>query len=381
MHSSSGRVPKPAEPDQRAVRRTAEARDPPPISCSTLDTEGLSAEQSFEAWRASIAPLFDCAPATAGLGGFRARAVAFDLGSVILAESRASGQTFARSRALVRREGLDHFLVQWYRDGGYHGDHAGGFVAVEAGEIGILDLGSEFSTETIGDSFQTYNVFIPRDVLLSHLRRTSDPRRVRLSPESALGRILASHLQATWQELPRASQPEAAAIAESLASVVAAAVDGQGSSGDPAAGLDASSVRVLCDFIDANLAREDLGVDLLCRNFRCSRSYVYRLFREMGGVLRYIQERRLLRIHRELTTPNATPLNVSEVAYAWGFRSHSHLSQRFRERFAMTPSDARALAREQAARAQSRRPRSRADSARNHRIPEFRDWFRRLAVD
>jgi AraC-like DNA-binding protein len=347
------------------------------IPSSRLDTDGLSGPQRFEAWRDSVAPLFDCQfidPDDAL--DFQVDTTVLDLGDVLFAESRANALRFERSSRLIRRGGIDHFLIQWYRRGGYQGDHARDRIRVDAGEIGVLDLGREFLTQTKGRHFENRNVFIPRSLLLPRMRRCRDPRSLRLSGTSVLGRILTGHLETTWAEIPRADAAESTAIAESIVDIVATCLDAGDTIADPPSVLDSASGRAMRDFVEANLTDENLGPDLLCATFRCSRSYLYRAFRGEGGLVPYIQTRRLLQVHRELTSSGVNAPTLSELAYKWGFAGHSHLSRRFRAQFGMTPTDARDLGRQSAA----LRPQSEGrvhDGVR--KAPAYRDWLQQLA--
>jgi AraC-like DNA-binding protein len=82
----------------------------------------------------------------------------------------------------------------------------------------------------------------------------------------------------------------------------------------------------------------------LCRHFGLSRSQLYRLFEPLGGVVHYVQQRRLLQAFHTLVNPASRRLRVSEVAARVGFASNAHFSRAFRLAFGVSPSDARAMA-------------------------------------
>lgn len=302
----------------------------------------MSGSERFDAWRASVAAIFSCEPrAPEEVDGFVARVTAFDLGSVLFAESAASGQRFVRSERLIRSTDIDHLMIQWYRRGGYRGMHAGDDVTVSPGDVSVLDLSRPFKTRIAGDHFHNCNVFIPRNFLLPQLRSGRALHSLRLSVDSALGRIFTRFLAATAEELPHATQAEIPTITQSIVGTVAVLLDSVEYAGDPSSLLDEPTSQAMRDYIEANLQDPHLDADSLCAAFRCSRAYAYRLFREQQGIAAYIMERRLVRVREDLASPACAHQSVSQIAFKWGFSSHSHLCRRFRKRFGMSPGEAR----------------------------------------
>jgi len=104
--------------------------------------------------------------------------------------------------------------------------------------------------------------------------------------------------------------------------------------------LDREFVRTVLEVIDHRLDDETLDVDELARELGQSRRTLYRRLEEAG-----LSPAELILLHR---LDRAAALlasgkgKVSEVAYAMGFRSVSHFSRRFRERYGKSPSQVRA---------------------------------------
>ena len=71
-----------------------------------------------------------------------------------------------------------------------------------------------------------------------------------------------------------------------------------------------------------------------------SRSALYRVFEQQGGVARYILDRRLTAAHRVLCDADETR-RVGEIGAAFGFASDQEFSRAFRNRFGYRPSDIR----------------------------------------
>ncbi len=103
-----------------------------------------------------------------------------------------------------------------------------------------------------------------------------------------------------------------------------------------AAGRD-QAVRL---YIEHHLHDADLGVDRLCRRFAMSRRTIYRMFAAEGGVTRYLTGRRLIRAFGELRASSPSRGLINAVAISCGFDDLPRFCRLFRERFAITPSDA-----------------------------------------
>ena len=98
--------------------------------------------------------------------------------------------------------------------------------------------------------------------------------------------------------------------------------------------------------IDEELCDPALGIDTLQRRFFVSRPTLYRMFRPLGGVARYIRERRLLLAHRRLRDePEST---ITFLLYDLGFESERQFQRAFQGCFGMSPTRWRQLCRSDA---------------------------------
>jgi AraC-like DNA-binding protein len=90
-----------------------------------------------------------------------------------------------------------------------------------------------------------------------------------------------------------------------------------------------------------HLRTPTLGPTNLCRLVGMSRSNLYRLFEDTGGVARYIQRERLLEAHAVLTDP-ATTESISAIAEDLCFADASSFSRTFKREFGHSPGEMRA---------------------------------------
>jgi AraC-like DNA-binding protein len=164
------------------------------------------------------------------------------------------------------------------------------------------------------------------------------------------------------RRLPAVTQADFPRITDAVGAMVAAAVA-------------PSAERVIVAKLQIDLGRKErvrqtvrrhlrtptLKPSTLCRLVGMSRSRLYRLFEDIGGVARYIQSQRLLEAHALLSDPAIT-MPISAIAEDLCFADASSFSRTFKREFGDSPSEVRSAA--LAGLAPSAVPRSRVLSER-----------------
>jgi len=92
-----------------------------------------------------------------------------------------------------------------------------------------------------------------------------------------------------------------------------------------------------------HLRTPTLEAKTLARLVGMSRSSLYRLFEDTGGVARHIQRERLLEAHAVLTNP-ANSQSISAIAEDLCFADASSFSRTFKREFGHSPSETRSAA-------------------------------------
>ncbi|MGD1924584.1 MAG: helix-turn-helix domain-containing protein [Paracoccaceae bacterium] len=96
-------------------------------------------------------------------------------------------------------------------------------------------------------------------------------------------------------------------------------------------------------FVDQNLLDNEMTAERLSEEFNASRSTIYRHFSDVGGLRKYILNKRLDRSMFDLITAEKTRGAVTQIAKKWGFDDTALFSRQFRERFGTPPTDALGL--------------------------------------
>lgn len=156
-------------------------------------------------------------------------------------------------------------------------------------------------------------------------------------PLATLAGLVVNHLRS---ERPDRLYVECLASALSVRAMAVADVqNGRFAPDVPTAGTDSRIARAV-DFIEAHLV-DDLSLAFIASAARMSPSWLKTSFKAVTGrpVWAYVKERRLERARLLLADRN---YSLTQIAYACGFSSHSHMSRAFKQQFGATPSDMRA---------------------------------------
>lgn len=314
-----------------------------------FNLEGVAPSRRFETWRESIACIFDVERRRNERPGdpFSASLESRTLGPVMLAHTRTSALNWRRSPVTIARDGMDHYMIQFYARGGQSCAWSGGEVEMPDGGFLVYDLSREMSAEAT--DMANVSLILPRP-LLADLLKSPDDQHMRAVPAaSALTGLLRNHLDLLWRQPAGLNECQALRLATSTAQLVAACLEGEDAHPSPRRdAVDAARLTVIRHDIAARLA-DDLGPAALCRRHNLSRTSLYRLFEPVGGVRSYVREQRLNAALRKLLDPGAANLGVSAIGRMCGFHDVAGFSRAFQRRFGMSPRAARHYGRPAAA--------------------------------
>ena len=297
--------------------------------------------REFDSWRSGMSPLFavDCVDSEAR-ASFGAQLTSYQFGDVAIVSGHASASTFERTAPLIARSGIDNISVLVYTKGGCALDVEGRAAEVRAGDVCFLDLSRPINLRA--PDYESLTLILPRAALAPNLANLDGLHGRVLHKSNPLNAILVNHLQTLFAAAPSLSAADGHVAAKGTAALVAAFAGPSANGRDAMARTEsATSLHALRRFIEAHLHTMELGPELICRQLGISRAKLYRAFEPMGGVSRYILQRRLTLAYRMLIDPADADQRVGAIASRCGFGNVSVFSRAFREAYAMSPTELR----------------------------------------
>jgi AraC-like DNA-binding protein len=261
-------------------------------------------------------------------------------GPIMLVRTTSRGQRWERSASTIARDGMDHYMIQYYETGSQTVLHGNAQIEQPPGGLLVLDLSRP--VRACSGTFTCLSMIIPRALLADALRAPDDQHLQVLPPIEPMVVLLRDHmlsLKRIGSRLPatRANAVVPATVALAAACLNATAEEAPG--GEAAVAL--ASMVTARRLIDGSLSDERLTPEWLAQQLGVSRAKLYRMFEPIGGIAQYIRDRRLRRAMLELRDGDFRHLPIYEIALRAGFASETTFGRAFRQRYGITPRDAR----------------------------------------
>jgi AraC-like DNA-binding protein len=311
------------------------------LTSTGFTTRGLPKRWQYEAWRSWHDGTFDGSPDRPAKEGFVAQSKILRTESFALVRVSTPAMKVVRSKALIRRNPVDHFIVTLSRSGATTLSAENVTREVPARAPFVVSLGHEMlSARGPGDRLQLY---LPRDNFREIAPVLDAARGTVVS--GPLGTLLAEFLELLERNLREIDIAKAASLKDAVGSMIAACI---APSTDRIAvakdQLDVGRLEKVRRVVRQELRSPALGAAVLCGITGMSRSTLYRLMESQGGVTRYIRRQRLLECHAALRDPVGDK-SIAAIAEELCFTDASEFSRAFRREFGASPSDVRAAAR------------------------------------
>lgn len=299
---------------------------------ATLD---LPKSQQLDAWRGWF-NLFDV-QSDASTGGFKATSETWNFGKFSLSRVKAPRLLASRTAKHIRRDSIDHWNIAIGRKRTLADAGGNRSIDVPAGVPFAASLGREIIS--LRDEDERLQLYLPRDAF-PDLTRAFEAAEGRPLTDQ-MGVLLAEFIELLGRSAPELPETHAPALQTAIHAMLLACIAPSHDNGILGATPIAMTKKaIIRRIIDQNLHRSDLTPELLCRRAAMSRSQLYRLFENEGGVKAYIQRERLRRCFDELTI-NANSRSILSIGEEFGFADASSFSRAFKREFGLTPSEAR----------------------------------------
>lgn len=298
----------------------------------------LSEALHFDAWREMVRPLADVQPPDDDCTpDYAVDLKVWDLGRLALARSLSPPARFSRSALQIRNSCLDHWCFLAVKTGTVQVFRDSRISVVDAGSLFVKSL----QTPLDGSKGETTAlcVFVPRDFCRERVGALDAADESVLA--SGLGRLLSSYLINLDRQLRWLNSDDIPAVLEATRAMFDACIaPSQDRLAAAAVPINATLLERAKEMVQHNLLSPSLGVDEICRGLGISRSRLYRLFEDLGGVVHYIRSRRLLDAHRVLAA-DTEDRTIVEIAAERDFLDPADFSRAFKREFGYSPKEAR----------------------------------------
>jgi AraC-like DNA-binding protein len=299
-------------------------------------TDGIPAHERFSYWREVVRSAtagFFGTPEAASPGAFAARVEFRRCGPLrfMLSESETSYRIVRTRRDVANAS--DHYALYLQLSGETTSIVGGQAIKLHPGDIGFCE-GREYRAEHGG---RCAIAMLPRAMMERRAPWLRDRPHRKLASDARF----AAHLRLHMMELAGNGSPlgdaETSLLAESLCNLVALA----GTDGIPSRRLEAElQVEALLALCRENLHDAELSPQRVADHLGISVRTLHSRFRLTGRTFgQWLLENRLQGCGDALRDPRQRTLNISELAYRWGFNDLSYFNRTFRAHFDMTPRD------------------------------------------
>lgn len=254
----------------------------------------------------------------------------------------AVAQDFKRSRSRIGRDGIDSYTLQFFSQG-HWGIYGGGSdQQAGPGDLLSVDQSEPYAAFMSDPAPHFLALFVPRR-LLAPLLKSPDAHNARIVRSSApLVSLLRHHLQTLYAELPGMTLTEARAVLGPTLQLAAATLNGAVGEENVQAVQGALAERIR-RYTDERVMDPHLSAETIAAAFGISIRKLYQCFEHHGGVIAYIQRKRLRLAQTAITDPTQRHRNIQDIAEEFGFLHRKNFISAFRREFGITPREARAF--------------------------------------
>lgn len=213
-------------------------------------------------------------------------------------------------------------------------------VTVASGDLVVWTTDQVVQFEVL-ERLHKVTLMIPWSLMRERFpERRQLPAGGKIESRTGVGSLLAVHLLALSNEIAALDASVQGSVSRSTLELLGIALSGQ----QPSAQFDASAAMLqrVQDYILRHLHEEDLNPTRIAEANHISLRYLHMLFQRSDlTVSGYVLNSRLHACKQALTDPAFQRLQISEIAFRWGFNSTSHFSRTFKERYGASPGELR----------------------------------------
>jgi AraC family transcriptional regulator, positive regulator of tynA and feaB len=297
-------------------------------------TDAIRERERFSYWREALCQAVFNLTIEAAPQQFSARITARSSGVLRFATSESTGYQVVRNRRDIDTAPSDHYSVFVQLRGLSVINQCDQSLAFHPNDIAISDGRFPFHADLPGDGRRAFAV-IPREMVD---RRAPWLRRRplhKLAAEQPFADLARRHLMELTAPDSTLSEGATGLLTENLCNLLALASANDVASKRLQPELQMEAMLAYCR---QNLHDSELTPQRVADRFGISLRTLHLRFAQIGETFgRWVLDNRLEACRTALRDENQRGLNISDIAYRWGFNDLSHFNKVFRARFDQTP--------------------------------------------
>lgn len=300
--------------------------------------------ERFDVWKESVSCIYDVdLKRHERKEDFSAEISTWRHGDLLMSQVESSSQTFTRNSKMIAADGLDHYNIQLYTHGMVKSDTGQGGDVLKPGGLLLLDLSQDTEAQS-SDGFDSLHLFLPRRLIKDSLTHPDDHNLRFMSERDPLVRMLHDQIVSLNRYVDQLDDAQIAVLRETIALLLTTCLNtaSHGIEATQALRQDISKLVRIRRYFRDNLLSSDLSVEKATRDLGVSRSNLYNLFQDQGGVMQYVRDMRLNHAYCILSSPGARSRSLYDIALECGYSSDTVFLRAFRTKFGVTPGDVRA---------------------------------------
>ncbi|MEM1060080.1 MAG: helix-turn-helix domain-containing protein [Verrucomicrobiota bacterium] len=307
------------------------------VPCALYDSNDLPKEDAFAVWHDLCQPVMEVTPRQPS-APYNSSFKFYPVGDLIINRTHYAASMFERKSGHIRAGDRDFLALHFFLKGSEQVNATGHVFEMSPRSVCLHDWTTPFYSESTAT--EQLGVLIPSHLLeMSEFFREREPA-LSWSLDSAPGKILAEAMTGIWQNLPSLEASETVDVSAGLIGLINGLMKARWEQPSDDGVVQRATLYAMKKHLMRHLGDPSLGVDSLVEAFHCSRSGIYRLFAEVGGVKTFVQQQRLAACYRDLaTTAPQLPQKIAGIAARWGFVDRFYFQRIFKQRYGLTPGD------------------------------------------
>lgn len=272
---------------------------------------------------------------------FHAELMSMELGELTYAQVKTTSSKVSHTMQHASKSKEKVFLLHLQLSNGSLNSQRGNEVFLKEGDFTLVDSESAYRVE-FDDPISMGVMRIPYDCLRERIPDPEDIVGHKFSGSNNISGLLSQMLRGFWKQKNIIDSGFVRRqFANNMLDLLATSYQSQTSRMISSNSIQKLRYLQIKRFIDYNLSDPDLSPTKIAGIFKITPRYMHRIYAEFGTgaetVGQYMLHRRLEECAQQFHDMDASHLNITDIAFTWGFNSMTHFSRVFKERYGLSP--------------------------------------------